>query len=522
MKGSEKTMSIKPEVQSELQPVKGFSILGFETSISKFIVFLIGPALYFLMLCLPLGDVTARGGLGIILWTAWYWGTGVIPSGFCIVVPMLGTAFLPGMDWGFITKTLIHPTLGMLLGPALIVCMWSRWGFTRRMSLFFLKKVGTSVRAQAVTWLILATSLSFVAANVVIAIALTPIALEVLRSVGYNSGQKLIDGKSSMLIIIAIGIGASLGGFMTPMAGGQAAITWTQLNTTLGYTVPLALFTSRMVLPVFLSVIPIVMLFGLVFPIDVKKFEGSAEFFEEELKKMGPVTKSEVWGVVIFLLAIAMPFLEPLWKPYIPEGISIPPALIFTVITLILAVLPAPDKGAKVKPVEYEPGERLLSKNSFKVFPIQAFLIWPTAMSISILVNQTGASKLFSNFLGAYWDMPPFVGVGVFVLFCVLLAQFASDTGAAGILAPVVAFATVAASQNPIPWLLMMGYTVNFSYCVPSATGTLALPIALEGKASWRLPAYGAVCAAACGLVSWLFWGYVMANNLTFWQGFGF
>lgn len=515
-------MSIKPELQSELQPVKKFSILGFETSLSKFIVFLIGPALYFLMLFLPFGEVTARGGLGIILWTAWYWGTGVVPSGFCIVIPILGTAFLPGMNWGFITKTLIHPTLGMLLGPALIVCMWSRWGFTRRMSLVCLKMVGTSVRAQAVMWLVLATSLSFVAANVVIAIALTPIALEVLKSVGYNSGQKLINGKSSMLIVIAIGIGASLGGFMTPMAGGQAAITWSQLNQTLGYTVPLAAFTSRMVLPVFLSIIPVIILFRFVFPIDVKKFEGSNDFFDEELKKMGPITKSEVWGIVIFIFAIALPFLQPLWSPYIPKGINIEPALIFTVITLLLAILPAPDAGAKVKPFEYEPGERLLSKNSFKVFPMQAFLIWPTAMSIAILVNETGASTLFSNFLGSYWDMGPFAGVGLFVLFCVLLAQPASDTGAAGILAPVVAVATVAASQNPIPWLLIMGFTVNFSFCVPTATGTLALPIALEGKASWRLPVYGAVIAASCGLVSWLFWGYVMANKLPFWQGFGF
>ncbi|HWQ74442.1 MAG TPA: SLC13 family permease [Syntrophomonas sp.] len=507
------------ETQASMQPEKGFTILGFQTTLSKLIIFLIGPALYALMFFLPLGgDVTARGGLGIIAWTAWYWGTGVVPSGFCIVIPILGTAFLPGMEWGFITKTLIHPTLGMLLGPALIVCMWSRWGFTRRMSLVCLKLVGTSVRAQAVMWLVLATTLSFVAANVVIAIALTPIALEVLKSVGYNSGEKLINGKSSMLIIIAIGIGASLGGFLTPMAGGQAAITWSQLNMSLGYTVSLAKFTSRMALPVFLSVIPVALLFLFVFPTDVKKFEGSADYFDQELKKLGAISKSEIWGIVIFAFAIALPFLQPLWAPIIPKGIDIPPALIFTVITLLLAVIPAPDQGAGVKAMEYEPGERLLSKNAFKVFPMQAFLIWPTAMSIAVLVNATGASQLFANFLGSYWSMPPYVGVGLFAAFCVLLAQPASDTGAAGMLAPVVAAATAAASQNPIPWLLMMGFTVNFSFCVPTATGTMALPIALEGKASWRLPVYGAVCATVGGIVSWLFWSNVFAHNLTFWM----
>jgi sodium-dependent dicarboxylate transporter 2/3/5 len=495
-------------------------ILGFEKTLTEWIILLIGPILYLLILALPIGDsVTPRGGLGIIVWTAWYWGTGIIPTGYCIFIPLLGTAFLPGMDWGYITKTVIHPGLGMLLGPALIVCMWTRWGFTRRMALYCLKKVGTSVRAQAVTWLMLATSVSFVAANVVIAIALTPIALEILKYVGYDTGEKLRKSKSAMLIIIAVGIGASLGGFMTPMAGGQAVITWQQLCDTLGRTVPMASFASRMVLPVFLSMIPVAILFWKVFPVDAEYFEGSSTYFEEELKKMGPITKSEIWGFVLFLLAILLPFLQPLWEPYLPKGLNISPSLIFSVITGILALLPAPDEGARAgKPFEYEKGERLLSVNSLKVFPLQAFLIWPTAMSIADLVTKTGASKLMANFLGSYWDKPAFIGVGFFVLFCGILAQVASDTGAAGMLAPVVATATVAAGQNPIPWLLMMGYTVNFSFCVPCATGTMALPIALEGKASWRLPVYGAVCAAVCVIVSWLFWGCVMHYNLTFWE----
>ena len=52
-----------------------------------------------------------------------------------MAVPILGTMFLPGMKFGKILQTLIHPGIGMILGPALIVCMWSRWGFTRRLAL---------------------------------------------------------------------------------------------------------------------------------------------------------------------------------------------------------------------------------------------------------------------------------------------------------------------------------------------------------------------------------------------------
>ncbi len=483
------------------------------------IALFVGIALYFVFLLVPFADstVTQRGGLAIILVAAWFWATGCIPSGFVMAVPVFGTAFLPGMKFGEILQTLVHPSLPMLLGPALIVCMWSRWGFTRRMALYVLSKVGTSVRMQAVTWLILATSISFVAANVVIAIALTPIVLEMLKAVGYNSPEKLLKSKSAMLIIIAVGIGASLGGFLTPMAGGQAAITWTQLCQTLGYTVPMAPFAARLVLPVFLSIIPVALLFGIFLPSDARRFEGSEDYFREELAKMGPLSRSESWGVTIFLFAIILPFSQPLWQPLIPAGIDVNPNLIFGTITCILALIPAPDKGAKVTPFPYEKNERLLGMNSIKILPLQAFLIWPTAMSISILVNKTGASDLMVPLLGSYWDLPPYAGTGLFALFCIVLGNVASDTGAAGMLAPVIASATAAAGENPIPWLLMMGYTVNFSFMVPSATGTMALPIALGGKASWRLPVYGFFCAAVCGLVSWLFWGTVHAWDLKFW-----
>jgi sodium-dependent dicarboxylate transporter 2/3/5 len=481
----------------------------------------IGPLLYFVMLMLPLGGtLTQQGGLGIILWAVWYWGTGCVPTGYVIVVPIIGTAFLPGMKFAQILQTLIHPGLPMLLGPALIVCMWSRWGFTRRMALLVLKKVGTSVRAQAVCWVILSTTVSFFAANVVIAIALTPIALEILKAVGYDSPKKLLASKSSMLIIIAIGVGASLGGFLTPMAGGQAVITWQQLNESIGQMVPMASFASVLVVPVFLSIIPVVALFAFCFPIDVKHFEGSKEIFREKLAEMGPISKAEIAGALIFAFAILLPFLQPLWRPYLPKSLDINPSLIFGTITGILCLLPAPDQGAAIKPFAYEPGERLLSMRSVNILPVQAFLIWPTAMSIATLVNITGASTLLSGILGNYWELPPYTGVGLFVLFCLIMGNVASDTGAAGMLAPVIAAATAASGQNPVPWLLMMGYTVNFSFMVPTATGTMALPIALGGKASWRLPVYGFFCAVGCGLVSWLFWGTVFAFDLQFWMHF--
>ena len=184
------------ETQNSATESGQITLLGISRTPFEWFALALGPVIYFAFLLSPLGGtVTQRGGLAIIAWSAWWWGSGCIPTGYVVAVPILGTAFLPGMKFGEVLQTLIHPGIGMILGPALIVCMWSRWGFTRRMALFCLSKVGTSVRAQAVTWLLLSTTISFFVANVVIAIAMTPVALEVLKAVGYDTGAKIRKSK---------------------------------------------------------------------------------------------------------------------------------------------------------------------------------------------------------------------------------------------------------------------------------------------------------------------------------------
>ncbi len=497
---------------------KRFSFLQTDVSLKELLTYAIGPALW--LLCIfatPLGGtVTSRGGLGVILWAAWYWGTGAMPMAYTIFVPILGFAFLPDMKWVDIMKALMHPALGMLLGPALVVSMWSRWGLTRRVALNVLKVVGPNVRKQAATWLVLATVLSFFAANVVIAIALIPIGIEMLNAVGYDTAEKKRKSASATLIVIAIAIGASLGGFMTPMAGGQAVITWNAMSAALGAEVTMISHFSRMVVPVFLSIIPVYLLFRYVAPVDVKEFPGSDEFYNSELAKLGAVSKAEKGAVIAFALAIILPFAKPWYAHLVP--IDLTPALIFTILVLVLLIIPAPDAGARVKPIEYEPGERYLSRNSIKLFPFHAFMLWPIAMAIAVLVETSGASTLMGSFLGPYWEMPAAKGVGLLVLFCIILAQPASDTGAAGMLAGTVALSTMSAGVNPIPWLFIMGYTVNFCFAIPAATGTLAVPVAFEGKSHPRLPLYGSVIAISCGLVSWAFWTAVMHFDWAFWQ----
>ena len=466
---------------------------------------ILGPVFWIgFMLLEPLGGtITTRGVLGATVWAAWYWATGVVPLGLTVFIPLIAIGILPNMEWSEVIQSLLHPNIMLLLAPALLVMTWVRWGLSRRIALHVLARMGGSVRKQTMAWLVLATVLSGLAANVVVAIALSPIMIELLKVMGYETSQSRKESRVAMHLIISMAIGASLGGFITPMAGGQAVIVWSVMQETLGYDIAFATWASRIILPTFFTLL--MAGFILWFTAPVKDSADEQKKYQKLLSDLPPMSRPEWLSGIIFFTGVAMMFTEPLWSGYLPSTLNL--SLVFTILLVVSIIIPA-NKGGSNK---------LLDEGAMKSFPIHAFMLWPVAMAFSQLITSSGAGDIVGPLLGNFWSMTPILGIAVVVVVSGLVAQVASDTGTAGIFAPIVVASTAAVSVDPIFWLFVMGFSANLSFTVPSATGTMAIPLCLEGKTSLYLPKYGFPIAMACLGVSWVFWYTVEIFDLTFW-----
>jgi sodium-dependent dicarboxylate transporter 2/3/5 len=355
------------------------------------------------------------------------------------------------------------------------------------MSLYCIAKLGNSVRTHTLFWLVFATIISDFAADVVIALALTPIAVKMLARAGFDTPAKIAADKSAMLLVIAVATGAGLGGILTPMAGGQAAITWAGLNSVLGGEVTAWSYTLRFLLPTTACLFIVAGVFALL-PISNREFDFRLQSY---LPK--PWTRHEKVVLVLFVLAIGLPYVRP-WLPF-----SLP----WIYVGLMAAVL-----------CLWVPGVGMvLPLREVKHFPLNAVSVWPIAMCMSQLIVLTGLGQQILQLTGNFWELPPLLAVGSWLLVCLGLAQLASDTASAGILVPIVQ-----GIPNPVPWILMTGFSVDLSFMVPTATGTIGVLYALGGRGHWRLPLYGAACAVACGIFSWLFWSWVIASGSTFYS----
>ena len=461
---------------------------------------LIGPALFlFTWMVAP-----AYLGLGVMLWLATYWACGVVPVIYTALIPILGFSLM-GVDPKTIFLSFFHPALLLIVGPTLVIVAAVHCGLMDRMAQFFIRRVGPSVRAQTVFWLVFATIISDFAADVVIALALIPIVIKLLNRAGFHTVQQMAASKEAMLLIIATSIGAGLGGILTPMAGGQAAITWVALNKALGGEVTALSFTLRMLLPTTVCLGIIATIFALLAP-SRKSFNfgpipggRSLAYPVEQVVTFGrvPWSRHEKVVAVLFALAICLPYVRP-WLPF-----SLP--WIYTGLLVVTLLLWIPGVGM-VLPIK-----------ALKEFPLSAVSVWPIAMSVSVLVGVTGTGQQVLNLVGNFWAADPWVAVGTWIALCVSMAQVASDTGTAGMLIPILGDALPKVGINPVPWIMMTGFAVDLSFMVPTATGTIGVLYALGGRSHFRLPLYGFLCAASCGLFAWVFWSLVIANQWSFW-----
>ena len=110
----------------------------------------------------------------------------------------------------------------LLAGSDLITMVWNKTGVDKRIAAKTLSLVGTSVKQQVLVWFLLATLMSAILPNAVIATVLCSIAMSMLRFAGEG------DVKSSRvtpLVLLAIVWGANNGGMLTPLGGAMNLIT---------------------------------------------------------------------------------------------------------------------------------------------------------------------------------------------------------------------------------------------------------------------------------------------------------
>jgi sodium-dependent dicarboxylate transporter 2/3/5 len=415
-----------------------------------------GPLTFLLLLVFPASSMAypVRASIGLLFWMAWWWifvPVDLAVTGFLPLAVVAVFNFLPVSN---ILPSYAEELIFLLLGANILSTVWTRWGLDRRIALVSLISVGTETRRQLVVWFAIATGLSAVLPNTVVAAAMVPIVLAMLRFIGIEDVGRSVFGSA---LLIAIAWGTSVGGFWTPLGGAPNLLTIKLLEQHVISHEYLFLTWVTRLLPLSIVIAAVSFAFMRVaFTPEMDEVPGTRGYFAQELRSLGPLTVPEKWGLLLFVTATLMAFTRQLYASAFP---GLTPAFAFLGFGLLCFVIS-------------HKGEPLLKWNFAQQHMVWGLIyLFAGGAALGEILAQTGSAKFVADNLVSFAGSGGFRAVLALSLITIVITQITSNTAAVAIMVPITISASRSLGINPVPMVYIVAAAANCGLMLPSSAG---------------------------------------------------
>ncbi|MEO5741992.1 MAG: SLC13 family permease [Vicinamibacterales bacterium] len=460
-----------------------------------------GPLVFVLLLVIPAAglDYQVRGSLGLLIWMASWWIFEPVNLAVTGFLPLVVLAIFNFHPVAKILPSYSEELIFLLLGANVLSTVWTRWGLDRRIALASLIGVGTSTRRQIMVWFAIATILSAALPNTVVAVAMIPVVLAMLRFIGIVNIGKSVFGSA---LLIAIAWGTSVGGFWTPLGGAPNVLTIKLLQqTAITHEFLFMTWVTRL-LPLAIAVAAVSFAFmWFAFKPEIEHVAGTRDYFAQELQSLGRMTVPEKWGLSFFLAATALAFTRQFYASLLP---GLHPSYAFLTFAVLCFV------------IRYK-GEPLLTWEFAQKHMVWGlFYLFAGGAALGEILSQTGTAKLVADLLTPFAGGGVFRAVLIFSLMTMIVTQITNNTAAIAIMVPITISTFQGLGVNPIPFVYIVAVTGNCGLVLPSSAGGPAVA-AGYGVNLKMMFSQGLWLVALLWVVIALV-GYVLA---AYWPGFG-
>jgi sodium-dependent dicarboxylate transporter 2/3/5 len=460
-----------------------------------------GPAVFLILILLPLPSVPypVRGSLGLLVWMSWWWiaqPVHLAVTGFLPLAVLAVFGFAPVTD---VLPAYAQQLVILLLGANMLATLWSRWGLDRRIALVSLLGVGVGARRQILAWFAVATVLSAILPNTVVAAAMMPIVVAMLRYIGIEDVGKSAFGSA---LLTAVAWGTSVGGAGTPMGGAPNLLTVEFLQqelidheflftTWITHLLPLTLLTAAVAFVFMRSA----------FRPEMDRVEGSRRYFLEQLNLLGRLSVPELWGLGFFAAALLLAFTRQLYANLLP---GLTPAFAF--LACAVASFVVRHRGEPILTWDYAQSRMVWG----------LIYLFAGGSALGQILSITGTAEFLANSLVPFAGGGGFLAIVVFVFLTVLLTQITSNTAAVAIVMPITISTFQSLGLNPIPMVYIVAAAGNYGLMLPSSSGGPA--IAAGYGVDLKTMFAAGLRLAVLILVTLVAGGYLLSR---FWPGFG-
>lgn len=448
---------------------------------TKLIPLFLGPlmalALYFILpehYTNPAGQLVefshaARACFAIVLWMAIWWFTEATPIAVTALLPIV---LFPLFGIATSANTLKHyasGTIFLFFGGFLIAGALARWGVDRRIALLTIKLVGTKPQ-QIILGILLATAfLSAWVSNTATAAMMLPIAIALINVVRSTRNNESIDKREhnfQVSLLLSVAYGASIGGVLTLIGTPPNGIFARFVEQTYGDQVSF-LAWMKLSIPVVSIILTLayLMLVKVLFREQIDAIPGGKEWVNQELKKLGAMTRGEKIVLTVFVVAALLWTFGPLIRGIEINGtLPLKPLRDETIAMaagIFLFLIPV-DRTNGVHALDWDSASKAISWD--------VLLLFGGGLAMSAAIQSTGASQVLGAQATALANLPNWVLITGVTATTTFVSEFTSNTALAATMMPIIASISHSLNLHPESMLIAATLGASFAFMMPVGT----------------------------------------------------
>lgn|SRR5574341_825784 len=443
-----------------------------EEKIEKFrktIGLFLGPLVFFLLLLIPLGDISwsahkLAAVLGLVII---YWMTEALPLPVTALLGPVLCVVLGVEKDSVVFAPFANPIIFLFLGSFMIAEAMKLHRLDRRIAFWFLGLIGGSTTKIIFGIALLSFLISMWISNTATAAMLFPIALGILNSIHRSEGKA--SSNLSVKIMLLVAYAASVGGIATPVGTPPNLIGMGMIDQILKIKIS---FFNWMLFGFPISFLTLMLLLGLMSFLHKTGKGNLAElknYIVLQRQQLGKISWAELHTLIAFFIAIflwTLPgFLALLHGTQHPAleryNRFFPEAVVALVAALILFMIP------------YNWKERKFTLGWKEAVRIDwgTIILFGGGLSLGSLMFSTGLAEHLGQSVISFtqadsvWSLT-FWGI----LIAIVLSETTSNTASANMVIPVMIAVAQAAHINPLPPALGACLGASFGFMLPVST----------------------------------------------------
>ncbi len=445
---------------------------------------------YFINSTPPEGlSVTAWRTIGVTAMMGIWWMLEAIPISATAFLPLVMFPLLGIQSAKTVAPNYAGDLIFLFMGGFVIAIAMENWNLHRRISMSILKVAGARPSRLVLGFMAATGFLSAWMSNTACATMMMPIGMSIIsllrsETADHNSEQDIKN--FGICIMLGIAFAASIGGLMTPIGTPPNAVLVGQMSQISGIDIGFGRFMMIGVpIGVLLMAITWQLLTRIFFPVKNLKLEQAVEVVDEELAKLGKLSRGEILVLIIFAVtACAWMFrgsLTGIIGTINVGGIDMKASSVIrdSTIAMAAAVL------MFMVPVSFSNNTFVVDNSIFKKIPWDVLVLVGGGLALGAALNSSGVSQFVAVKMESVSTMSTIMIIAICASVVMMITQFASNTATANTFVPLGISIAVGVGQHPLMIAVPMAIGAGLAFSLPVSTPPNAI---VFGSGMIRIP----------------------------------